>query len=367
MSNQEKQYQVIIVDDQHDVRKVLRGGLESMGKNFQVVDTPSAEEAWLVLSNQQVDLLVLDVRLPGISGLDFLKRLRSRKSDLKVILITGVADPVVRQQAVEAQADAFFLKPISLNEFQCTVRQLLEPGMIAADDAKTAELNEENSSGKNLQGMLAELVQATTAKGGLLLGRDGKVLFHVGPLPQWLTEVGWIHSLVLSYRIGIRKLFSDKTTSNDSALSIKGPGLQLAFFPMNADYILLLWSEKEDGLIPNEAITRLSAEIQEALTASPPMTGLQKKAGEEPSSASLPPISLYETNSGTEQTDEIETISRLFQRGRKDRLGTKELNNFWETLVSDSGSSYARERGGISFEEARQMGLAPDGEEETPE
>jgi CheY-like chemotaxis protein len=82
-------YRVLIVDDQSEVRRLLRAGLVTLGPDIQVVDVPSGEEAILVISRQPFDLLIADVRLPGISGLELKTRARMHNPNLKLILITG--------------------------------------------------------------------------------------------------------------------------------------------------------------------------------------------------------------------------------------------------------------------------------------
>ncbi len=83
-------FHVLIVDDQRDARSVLRAGLETLESRLKITDVPSGEEAILVIASQPIDLLVADIRLPGISGLELKERARMRNPDLKVILITGV-------------------------------------------------------------------------------------------------------------------------------------------------------------------------------------------------------------------------------------------------------------------------------------
>jgi CheY-like chemotaxis protein len=363
MAIHEQQYWIIIVDDQHDVRKVLREAVEDLGIGCQVIDTPSAEEAWLIISSQPVDLLVLDVRLPGISGLEFFKRLRSRKPDIKVILITGVADPAIRREASEAQADAFFLKPIGLAEFQETVKRLLQKGKVKTDTVKTDEELSEKPRDSSLQRKLSDLKERTAAEGVLLLGRDGKTLSCVGSHPTWLSEAGWVHSLLLSYRIGIRKLFSEKITSIETILSIKGPGLQVTFIPLNPGYVLLLWSGKEQGLLPApiEVVEKLAGEISDSLSTFPVPDPLPKNSEHEP----IPsvPEKRAEIRQETEKSLKDQEIDKILSERHKERLGTKELNTYWESLPSDAGKRYEREKESITFEEAKKLGLNLDEEE----
>jgi DNA-binding NtrC family response regulator len=99
---------ILIVDDQHEVRRMLRAGIETLDPEFQVLDLPSAEESLVVISMQPVDLLVTDIRLPGISGLELMQKIRKRNPGLKVIVITGLLDPDLLSQVKQAGAEAFF-------------------------------------------------------------------------------------------------------------------------------------------------------------------------------------------------------------------------------------------------------------------
>ena len=67
-------YHILIVDDQKDIRRVLVSGLQTLGQKLDVIEVPSAEEAMLLAPRRTFDLIVTDVRLPGISGLDLVKR-----------------------------------------------------------------------------------------------------------------------------------------------------------------------------------------------------------------------------------------------------------------------------------------------------
>ena len=118
-------FHVLIVDDQRDARSVLRAGLETLETRLKVTDVPSGEEAILVIASQPIDLLVADIRLPGITGLELKERARMRNPELKVILITGVTDPRIREKVARAGAEAFFYKPVEMGDFLDAVERCL--------------------------------------------------------------------------------------------------------------------------------------------------------------------------------------------------------------------------------------------------
>lgn len=116
---------VLIVDDQHEARQVLRASLTTLPFKVEVVDVPSGEEAMLIITTQSFELLVMDVRLAGISGLELMPVIRKRKPGMKIVLVSGTTDSSLRAKIASAGADAYFYKPIEIPEFLNAIQNLL--------------------------------------------------------------------------------------------------------------------------------------------------------------------------------------------------------------------------------------------------
>lgn len=116
---------ILIVDDQHEIRQVLRAALLTLPARIEVTDAPSGEEAMLIISLQFFDLLVIDIRLVGLSGLELMQQVKKRNPAIKMILMTGSTDEALREKVVGAKPDAFFYKPIEIPEFLEMVMRLL--------------------------------------------------------------------------------------------------------------------------------------------------------------------------------------------------------------------------------------------------
>jgi DNA-binding response OmpR family regulator len=143
-------HRILIIDDQRDVRQVLRAGLETLKANLSIVDVPSAEEGMLVLARDPYDLLVVDVRLPGISGLELRAWAQVKNPDLKLIIITGSPDASTRQQVLDAPVDAYFFKPIQMGEFLSTVESMLGlPSSTPASREAVAAAGRKSVAGAN--------------------------------------------------------------------------------------------------------------------------------------------------------------------------------------------------------------------------
>src|SRR5690242_17109999 len=113
---------ILLVDDEDSVRKVLTFPLEKDG--FTVVQAADGEEALRRFSEEQVDLVVLDIMLPRLDGLEVCKRLRAT-STVPIIMLTARDDELDKVIGLELGADDYITKPFSIREFRSRVRALL--------------------------------------------------------------------------------------------------------------------------------------------------------------------------------------------------------------------------------------------------
>ncbi|MCA9973719.1 MAG: response regulator, partial [Anaerolineales bacterium] len=92
---------ILVVDDHFEMLELLRSMLELSGHEFEVLAVPSAEEAMFELPRRHFDLVITDVRLPGMNGFDFVRRIRRRLPDIPVIMITGYTSEQGQNEAAE--------------------------------------------------------------------------------------------------------------------------------------------------------------------------------------------------------------------------------------------------------------------------
>ncbi len=128
---------VLVVEDEPDVRELVAGDLREAG--YDVAEAVDAPGAWRALRAAPVDLVLLDWMLPGVSGYEFLRRLR-RADDpaeraLPVILLTARADEPDRVRGLDAGADDYVTKPFSPRELRARVRALLRRAGDSADSS----------------------------------------------------------------------------------------------------------------------------------------------------------------------------------------------------------------------------------------
>jgi len=113
---------ILLVDDEDSVRKVLAFPLERDG--FTVVQAADGQEALDKFAAQPVDLVVLDIMLPRVDGLEVCKRLRAT-STVPIIMLTARDDELDKVIGLELGADDYITKPFSIREFRSRVRALL--------------------------------------------------------------------------------------------------------------------------------------------------------------------------------------------------------------------------------------------------
>lgn len=113
---------ILLVDDEDSVRTMLAFPLERDG--YTVVQAVDGEEALAKFAEQPVDLVVLDIMLPRLDGLEVCKRLRMT-STVPIIMLTARDDELDKVIGLELGADDYITKPFSIREFRSRVRALL--------------------------------------------------------------------------------------------------------------------------------------------------------------------------------------------------------------------------------------------------
>ena len=113
---------ILLVDDEDSIQKLLTYPLERDG--FRVVAARDGEEALLRFSEQTFDLVVLDIMLPRLDGLEVCKRLRA-ESSVPIIMLTARDDELDKVLGLELGADDYITKPFSIREFRSRVRAVL--------------------------------------------------------------------------------------------------------------------------------------------------------------------------------------------------------------------------------------------------
>jgi CheY-like chemotaxis protein len=355
---------VLIVDDQSDVRRVLRAGLETLGRDIKITDVPSGEEAILVVTQKPVDLLIADIRLPGISGLELKDKARKRSPDMHLILITGMTDEDMRQKLAQAGADAYFFKPIEMPGFLDTVQQLLgikePPPTLKIRLEQAAEVPPQpqpvatGELGQFLRKRLADLCHETDAICVALLDEQGRLLAQVGEFANECAADEMISSLASICKASARVTSLLGTGVPQDFISFLGPAS--IYFLTHVGYSVGLLLVTPSATWDPERLWKLQRMMRKTvldLRHARPDWAVPPPAAD----AAAPDPPVHPVNPGSEVEAPLD-LEAIFHQAPPGRLKAEDLNAFWESAL-DAPTGKAAGVDGISYEQARQMGLAP--------
>jgi DNA-binding response OmpR family regulator len=181
---------ILLVDDEDSVQKLLAYPLERDG--FRVVRARDGAEALARFASERIDLVVLDLMLPKVDGLEVCRALRA-KSSVPIIMLTARDDELDKVVGLELGADDYITKPFSIREFRSRVRALLRrassPRHDAHDDGVILRGELRIDIGRRLVELRGEAVGLTYVEFELLrilAGNPGRVYSR-----QMLLEALW--------------------------------------------------------------------------------------------------------------------------------------------------------------------------------
>ena len=116
-----RQYTILVVDDEENIRWLYREELEEEG--YKIADAASGEEALEIVPELKPDLVVMDIKMPGISGVDTLIKIKEIDKDIPVILCSAYGD--YKQDFSTWASDAYVVKSASLDELKKAITKVL--------------------------------------------------------------------------------------------------------------------------------------------------------------------------------------------------------------------------------------------------
>jgi len=131
---------ILIVDDEPRVAFFLSKSLEHTKQNYNVSIAHSGEEALEILNRSSIDLLVTDLRMPGIDGLELMRWVRASSPHTRTILMTAYGNNKVEAEARRLEAYRYITKPFNMDDFTKAVQEALrdvavsQPGLVALSD-----------------------------------------------------------------------------------------------------------------------------------------------------------------------------------------------------------------------------------------
>ncbi len=173
-------HKILVVDDEHLIRWSLEQNLNKQG--YEVVTAGSGEDALKAIRDEAPDLVLLDIQLPGINGLDVLEKAKEIDEEIIVIMITALGVLETAVKAMRMGAYDYISKPFNLDELAITIKKALETGELKREVAhlrssQTQKFGIKNIVGdsKHMQNMLAMVkkVAQSDASTVLIQGESG--------------------------------------------------------------------------------------------------------------------------------------------------------------------------------------------------
>ncbi|GAP12280.1 response regulator containing CheY-like receiver, AAA-type ATPase, and DNA-binding domains [Longilinea arvoryzae] len=355
---------ILIVEDTRDLGRLLQSALATLGADIKVQVVPSAEEALLESPRKRYSLAVVDVRLPGITGFELVSKLRARQKDLKVIVMTGMLDGEYRKQSEDLQVNAFFTKPLEMDDFLNTVQRLLELKV----DRPVQENAPASPQGEDrLPELLAGLRQECAAETVTLLDESGHVAASAGSEQTLELEAeggSWIVSSLsaaqkvwrLVGRGPVRggQIFSGE--KKDLLVMPVGDFGLLVVFPAGRS-LLRLAAALESAMAIRDRILSVLTQMGAPVQTLPPFVAPETLSALNEEEPAEPPEAV-ETEAPVEESGDVEAMAELLTQS-KETLKPDDVDAFWAN-VSEAPGNAAATPDALSYDQARQLGLAPD-------
>lgn len=352
-------FQILVVDNQRETIKAIRTGIQSLGTEFSVATALSGEEALLEARLKKFNLLISEVRLTGMSGVELVRKLRASKPDTKVILVSGTIDRYVRREVADVGIENVLSKPLNIPELLHEIKRVLVLG--ETTPPPTPEEPPVDSEPLGISDRLASLRQELSASLAILMSDTGEILMQAGDLqPLGIEAETASLTTVFSAGAKISRLLGELTPDNFYAF--KGTKLNLIMTHVGESHALLIGIPSVGSSLGQmdqiySVIQKGTHDLQAILTD----MGVALIAPPEPTLGS-------ETLLTT--TDELDTLEQIFEvdQGLDALFATvdkapvlSDIDSFWDmATVEDTGVFTSADA--LSYEQARQLGLAPDEE-----
>lgn len=343
-------HKILIVEDQRELARAIQSGLAAMRHDFQVSNVPSGEEALLLVNRQPPDLVLIDIKLPGISGLELMERIRQRHPDVKVIFITGLTDPDTRERVAQAGADAFLYKPFDLPDILRGVEDVL--GLAPQPLPESAI----EPTAPSLSDRLAALRQELGAVTAVVLDDRGKLLVQAGELPSDAHDSGLIPALMAVFSASARIAHLLQHSPPRSQHHFPGTDFDLHLAPLGGSHSLLVATPGADSPAAVGAQARAVRAAANELCRILEILGVPLADEEE---RPLPEPILEEAAVGPE--DAPQDFESVLERVDSEDLSPEEVRAFWdqEDQEVDTGGLSADS---LTYDQARKLGLTPNDE-----
>ena len=176
MNSTKEPLKILLVDDYIPSRNVLEDCLE--GDGFCIVTAENGLEAIHALENESFDLIITDLKMPGATGIEVLRRAREVNQDVQVIIITGYASLETAIEAIKAGAYDYMTRPFRLDEIRVVVDNACEKIRLMKENQKLMQ---------NLEGLYHKMKGLQKKEGGAKSGKKTPLAKEMDALGSFLS------------------------------------------------------------------------------------------------------------------------------------------------------------------------------------
>lgn len=357
---------VLLVDDNRDILKLLKSTLDTLKRpELKTFEAPSGEEALLESARRKIDLLITDYKLPGMTGVELMHKVRAKHPEVKVILISGMSDKKAREEMIGAGAMAIFDKPIPLADFLDAVERGLGLVQTIFPPEKLDEKSDTKAEARHvrLSDLLANFRQDYNTQAVFLISERGRVQARAGSLKDSSLEVSIVSALTAIHQASIKVSRNNHQENLDSYHVFQAGDSDLLFIPVDSLYALLVAGEslanQENIFNTITGVLALRREVQKTLR-NIGATGELRSIS--PKTVPLPPRQSDLKKSQTDRLKETAPapeMAALLEASKSKPKAPANLDDFWDQAAEQHGKKPANAKV-ISLEQAKEMGIFPD-------
>jgi DNA-binding NarL/FixJ family response regulator len=365
-----EEFRVLIVDDHQEIRTVLRAALETLEVDLDLLDVPSGEEAIVEVVGTGIDLLIADVGLPGLSGIDLFKKLKATYPEMQVIIITGIEDEEVHQEIADLEPEAYFFKPLKMHEFLNAVRLTVGLEPVEEESEEFLKLTKKNLH-KDVTDRIADLRGELGAISILILETGGVIAAETGILPDNIYESHVLPTLLNA--VGATNKISRylEKEKPENSWYFSGEKYDLFWSTVNTEYgMVIVTNPVEQNNDLTWVLTTVKLAVEEVgeiienlgkksgkkstkKKASTKKTATKKKSSG-PAKADMPKEEPKGSNGSVKKKDNPKT---------PEDVDENEVHDFWKAATLEEEISRIDSPDSLSFEQAQKLGFIPDGED----
>lgn len=123
---------ILVVDDESAQRQILSGHLKQKG--FSVIEAASGEDAYKIVNDKLVDIIITDFKMPGLSGLDLLKKVKASNPEIAIVIVTAFGTIETAVQAMKEGAYDYLTKPVDLDELDLLIKRIVERQQLLSEN-----------------------------------------------------------------------------------------------------------------------------------------------------------------------------------------------------------------------------------------